>query len=65
MAFSIQSVQINAQCYVGCESASTDLPGVPIRPFCNADGFNVSATIGHDDGCSSGDIYLIIEAQVK
>jgi hypothetical protein len=67
LAFSFQPHNVNAQCYVGCESASTDLPGVPIRPFCNANGFNVSATIGHDDGCSTtgGDIYVIIEAQVK
>ena len=53
-------------CTIFFESATTDLPGAPIRPFCSANGFTVFATIGHDDGCSTtgGDVYVIIEAQI-
>ena len=49
------------------ESATTDLPSAAVRPFCNASGFTVFATIGHDDGCSTtgGDVYVIIEVQIK
>jgi hypothetical protein len=59
------NLQVNSQsdCVPFIVAASTDLPAT-VRPFCDASGFNVSATLEYLE-CTSVDVFVIIKARPK
>ncbi|MFN0037696.1 MAG: T9SS type A sorting domain-containing protein, partial [Saprospiraceae bacterium] len=58
-----------AQCDVSCNASLTtsDIPTGTITPFCNSNGFTVTAALDYTNGCDPipADIFVIIETSIK
>jgi len=58
-----------AQCFAVCETTltSSTIPTTAVRPFCNSNGFSVTAAVEYDYDCgdTDADVFVIVETNLK